>query len=440
MNKQAYKPLPWQIEPFRDKSGTQLLTGAAGGGKSRLLLEKVHAYLLKYPGATGIMGRKDRTSASKSVVPMMRYTVQGDSTWGRFLTGAGLFEYNNGSHLWVVGLNDENQREALKSIGKDGSVDIAAFDEANKLTRDDHNIIVSRMRGKAAPWTQIIYATNPDAPTHWINTDLILAEQAKVFYSRPEDNPYNPKSYIERLKNLTGVYYQRLYLGLWVQAEGAIYDEYDSSIHLIGEDQVTINMDGRFIVGVDFGYTNPFSCSLYYLDNDDNVYLWKQIYKTRRTVAEHAPFIKDMVKGVKVEAWITDHDAEDRATLENELGIRTRGAYKAVLPGISAVKQRLKDKRLFYIRNAVKDIDQELLDAKRPTSTVDEIAGYRWSDKKQDTPVKENDHGLGEERYVIAYVDDIGKQTVRVTTKAQIDNYAMRKAKKKERAPGYRSK
>ena len=423
MTNLAYNPLPWQIAPFRDTSGTMLLTGAAGGGKSRLLLEKTHAFLLKYPGATGIVGRKDRSSASKSVVPMLRYTVQGDSVWGRFLKGDGLFEYNNGSHLWVVGLNGEDQREALKSIGKDGAVDIAAFDEANKLSRDDHNIIVSRMRGTAAPWTQVLYATNPDTPTHWINTDLILSKQAEVYYSRPEDNPYNPKAYIERLKNLTGVYYQRLYLGLWVQAEGAIYDEYDSGIHLV--EDVKVNLEGRFVVGVDFGYTNPFSCSLYYLDNDDNIYLWKQVYQTKRTVAEHAPMISKMVEGVKVEAWITDHDAEDRATLENELGIMTQGAYKGVLPGISAVKQRLKDKRLFFVRNAVADIDEILEQDKRPLSTVEEVPGYRWSDKKQDTPIKEDDHGLDELRYVVAYVDNVGAKTAQITVDVEIDNYAM---------------
>jgi phage terminase large subunit len=287
------------------------------------------------------------------------------------------------------------------------------------------------MRGKAASWTQVIYATNPDAPTHWINTDLILSKQASIYYSRPEDNPYNPKDYIDRLKNLTGVYYQRLYLGLWVQAEGAIYDEYDSSIHLV--DEVNVDMDGRFVVGIDFGYTNPFSASLYYLDNDDNIYLWKQVYRTKRTVEEHVPAIREMVEGVKVEAWITDHDAEDRATLEMHMGIRTQGAYKAVLPGISAVKQRLKDKRLFFKRNAVAEIDIQMQDMKRPLYTVDEIPGYRWSDKKQDTPIKENDHGLDELRYVIAYVDKIGARTARITTRAQMDNYAMRPEKERDK-------
>ena len=90
---QIFEPYPWQVEAWEDKSPVLLLTGAAGGGKSRLAAEKIHAYMLKYPGATGVMGRKDRTSANRSVVPFMIHTVQGDTTWGRYKQAAGLFEY-----------------------------------------------------------------------------------------------------------------------------------------------------------------------------------------------------------------------------------------------------------------------------------------------------------------------------------------------------------
>lgn len=403
----VYAPLQWQIKPWRDKSPVMLLTGAAGGGKSRLLLEKLHAFMLKYPGATGIVGRKDRTSAGKSVVPFLRHTVMGDTDWGRFIKSDGLFEYKNGSHIWVVGLDGVEQREALKSIGKDGSVDIAAFDEANALTEEDKNVIYSRMRGKSAGWTQVMFATNPDGPMHWINRDLILGGGASVHYSRPEDNPHNPPAYIEMLKTLTGVYYQRLYRGLWVQAEGAVYPEYDSSVHLVERDAVKISKHGRWVVTLDFGFTNPLSCSLWFVDGEDRAYRWKQIYRKKRTVEEHAPAIREMVGDLPIEAWITDHDAEDRATLEKHLGITTQAAYKAVMPGIQAVKQRLVKKRLFFVRDAVDDVDEELLAAKKPTCTEEEIAGYRWSDKKQDTPVKEQDHGLDEMRYLVAYLDNL---------------------------------
>lgn len=403
----VYKPLDWQVAPWRDKAPTMLLTGAAGGGKSRLLLEKVHGFMLKYPGATGIVGRKDRTSAGKSVVPFLLHAVMGDTDWGHFLKTDGLFEYKNGSQLWVVGLDGTEQRESLKSIGKDGFVDYAAFDEANALTEEDANVIFSRMRGKSASWTQVAFSTNPDAPTHWINRDLILGGNASVYYSRPEDNTYNPPEYIDRLKKLTGVYYQRLYLGLWVQAEGAIYPEYDSGVHLVERGKVKVDPNGRWIVSTDFGFTNPFSSSLWYIDNDDKMYRWKQVYRTGRTVEDHAPFVKAMVGDLPIEAWITDHDAEDRATMERHVGITTLPAYKAVMPGIQAMKQRLAEKRIFFVRDAVDDPDPDLLSARKPTCTEEEIAGYRWSSKKQDTPVKEADHGLDETRYAVAYVDDL---------------------------------
>ena len=429
----VFTPLPWQVAPWRDKSPVLLLAGAAGGGKSRLAVEKIHALLLKYPGATALVGRKDKTSANRSIVPFLRYTVQGLTDWGTYKKGDSLFEYHNGSHAWVVGVKDEGQREALKSIGKDGAVDFALFEEANALTEDDHNLLLSRMRGDKAGWRQIIYASNPDSPDHWINQRLILGGQASVHTSRPEDNKYNPEDYIETLKSLTGVYYDRLYLGLWVQAEGAIYDEYDSSIHLLDRDAIKVDPHGRFIVSVDFGYTNPFTATLWYIDNDNRMYLYKQIYRTKRIVEDHCPAIREMIAGVNVEACITDHDAEDRATLEKHLGITTIPAYKAVMVGIQNVKQRLKAETIFFMRGAVDNPDEARTKDRLTLNTVDEIPGYSWSDKKQDTPIKDNDHGLDDMRYAAAYIDKLGIKTARVPERATITNYTRGEVEEREK-------
>ena len=404
----VFKPLDWQVAAWRDKSSVMLLTGAAGGGKSRIAAEKFNGFLLKYPNSTGIVGRKDRTSANRSVVQFLLYTVMKDTTWGEWHKSDGVFQYNNGSQAWVVGLNDEAQREGLRSIGKDGSVDICWMEEANKLSSEDHSEIVARMRGNAGGWRQIIYSTNPDGPEHWIKKQLIDGRGATVFYSRPEDNPNNPQDYLDNLQNLVGVAHDRLWLGLWVQAEGAIYPEFDSNIHLV--DMVTPPVSGRYVMSVDFGYTNPFSASLWYIDHDGVIHHYKQIYHTKRTVEDHCKNIAKMVAGLQIEAWITDHDAEDRATLEKHLGVKTLAAYKSVTPGIEAVKKRLKDKRIKYNRGALQELDLELEKMKRPTCLTDEIGGYRWSDKKQDTPVKENDHALDEMRYLVAYVDKIGQR------------------------------
>lgn len=422
----AFVPLPWQVAPWRDKNVTLLLTGAAGGGKSRLAAEKIHAYMMKYPGATGIVGRKDKTAALKSVVPLLRYTVMGETNWGEYRKSDSLFEYHNGSILWVVGVRDEAQRENLRSIGKDGSADIAWFEEANKLTEADDAEITARMRGHAASWRQKIYTTNPDHPEHWIKKKLIDGKRASVYYSRPEHNPNNPADYIQGLQELSGLFYKRLWLGQWVQAEGAIYPDYDSSIHLL-ERNIATPVDGRYIISIDFGYTAPFSCTLWRVI-DNKIYQVKQIYRTKTLVEHHAESIRKMLRTVdvpinKIEAWICDHDAEGRATLEHHLQIRTQPAFKDIKVGIEAVHLRFKKNTLFLNANAVDDPDEELERNYKPMSTADEVPAYVWSDKKQDTPVDENDHGCDEMRYCVAYVDRASRSVINVTTKAIITNY-----------------
>lgn len=389
--------------------------------------EKLHAYLLRYPGSTGVVGRKDKTAAHRSVVPFLQYKVMGNTSWGEYKKSEGLFQYNNGSQLWVVGLRDEGQRENLRSIGRDGSFDVAWLEEANKLTLNDHQELITRMRGINGGFNQLMYTTNPDYPEHWIKKLLIDKKQASTYYSRPEDNPANPPEYLLALQGLTGVFRQRMWEGLWVQAEGAIYSEYDSNIHLLDRRIITPH-DGRYIVTVDFGFTNPFSCTLWRVTADGIMLQVKQIYFTRKLVEDHAVKIREMILGCgiplpRIEAWVCDHDAEDRATLERHLGIKTIAAYKAISTGIEAVKTRLKNKRLFLNLNAVDNVDPELEKLYLPTCTADEVPAYSWSDKKAETPIGEHDHGCDEMRYAVAYVDRIDKKRIKVNSGTQVQNY-----------------
>ena len=362
------------------------------------------------------MMRKAREYAGKSIVPFFENTVVGDDPQVRKVRSDTAFYYDNGSVLYWGGMKDESQREGLRSIGKDGSVDIIWVEEAHQFTEDDFNELLARLRGMKAPWRQVILTTNPDAPTHWIYKRLIQGGKASVYYSGAIDNTYNAPEYIDTLNELTGVLKQRLALGKWVQAEGAVYDEFDPAIHLV--DRFRPPKDGKYVVGIDFGFTNPFVCTLWYLDEDDRMYLYKQIYMSKRIVEDHVPVIKSMTKGLNIQAWITDHDAEDRATLERHLGVSTIAANKAVSLGIQAVQKRLRVEkdgrpRLFIMRSAVVELDSALVDGKKPTSTQDEVTGYAWQELKdgkptKEEPVKVNDHGMDELRYTVAFVDNIG--------------------------------
>lgn len=408
-----YKPLPWQIKPWGSKAQILLLTGSAGGGKSRIAGEKIHGFMKKYPGATGLMLRKAREYAGKSIVPFMENTVIGPDPSVDKKKSDSLFQYHNGSMLYWGGMKDDSQREGLRSIGQDGSLDIVWIEEGNAFTRTDLDELLARMRGKATNWTQIIITTNPDTPTHWIYQDLIRDGQAEVYYSGAKDNPHNPPSYIGVLNMLKGVLKKRLVDGLWVQAEGAVYDEFDTSIHVIAP--FPIPADWRRIRVIDFGYSNPFVCQWWAIDNDGRMYLYREIYKSQQLVEDMAAEIVRLSAGELIEATIADHDAEDRATLERH-GVSTIPAKKEISPGIQAVKARLSlavdgKPRLFIFKACTVEEDERMVALKKPTSTEDEIVGYVWpksADGKpvKEVPVKENDHGMDTTRYGVKYLDD----------------------------------
>lgn len=249
----VFHALPWQEAPWRDKSPILVLAGSAGSGKSRLAAEKVHAFLLKYPGSTGLMMRKTRSSMSNSTVLFFERQVLRGTPNVKHRPGLYRFEYPNGSILAYGGMSDDSQREHIRSIGQDGGLDICWIEEATQFTEEDFNEVLARMRGKAADWTQIILTTNPESPYHWIYINLILESQkeenSKIAYYSPSsyDNPYNSEDYIQNsLETLTGVQRERLLHGRWVQSSGLVYDEWIDKIDSsgqIGDSNVTYEAD-----------------------------------------------------------------------------------------------------------------------------------------------------------------------------------------------------
>ena len=187
--------------------------------------------------------------------------------------------------------------------------------------------------------------------------------------------------------------------------------------------------------GIDFGYSNPFVLQCWAEDPDGGLWLYREIYKTKTLVEDHAAKILSLVRkpreGLSRKAdpkqpndweWteprpkgvICDHDAEDRATFERHSGITTKAAHKTVSDGVQAVQARLKVQangrtRIHVVRNCLVEADPELVEAKKPTCFADEIAGYVWpvgvKPDKREAPVKEDDHSMDTARYVIAHRD-----------------------------------
>jgi phage terminase large subunit len=249
--------------------------------------------------------------------------------------------------------------------------------------------------------------------------------------SHHEDNPMlfdddgsvteKGADYIGKLDRLSGVRNARLRHGRWAAAEGVIYEDFGvahilDSIEVVPGtkvDRCGVPLSWPRYWGVDFGYTNPFVIQCWAEDPDGRLYLYRELYMTRRTVDQHCRNILKIVKpnGNWIEPRPTnvvcDHDAEGRQVFEREMQLSTQPAHKSVLEGIEAVQVRLREAgdgkpRLFILRSALTEPDPELMDSGKPYSTLDEIPGYVWADKNKEEPVKADDHGCDAMRYVVA--------------------------------------
>jgi hypothetical protein len=420
-----------------------MVSGPAGTGKSRSVLEYLYRLSNKHAGLRGLIVRATRQSLTESaLVTFEDHVVPGRPKWltNQLRRVRQSYLLPNGSEIVVGGL--DNTAKFMST-----EFDWIYVQEAREVEEAAWEDLTTRLRNGKLPFQMIIGDTNPDGPTHWIQ-ERARNGKLKVIESRHEDNPvlfderraeYTEagRVYLGRLDNLTGVRHKRLRLGLWVGAENIVYDLWDPAIHLI--EPFAIPQAWPRTLSVDFGYTNPFSASWWAEDEDGRLYRYRQLYGTQRLVRDWAHRIHALSVGDPAfVAIITDHDAEGRADLEAHLGHRedecpdlggqakgwrspsvgTTAAIKDVRSGIEAVSARLRlagdgRPRLYLVKDALVDRDERLVEAKQPTSTEEEFPRYVWAKKRSQTagevmleePVKQFDHGLDELRYRVMYSD-----------------------------------
>ena len=408
-------------DAFLSRASEVLVSGPAGTGKSRALLEKIHFMAMANPNSRYLLVRKTQASLqSTGLVTWRKFVINeallsGEVTYyGGSTTEQGYY-YKNGSVVVTGGMDKPSKVMSSE-------YDVIYVQEAIELNETDWEHLLSRLRNGSVSFQQIIGDTNPAEPTHWLN-QRCTSGRTKMFTSLHTDNPVlyedgvlttRGADYMAKLDGLTGVRRSRLLDGRWTAAEGIIYEDYSPTLHLIDEMPKGWESWTRYW-SIDFGTTNPFVCQCWAEDHDGRLYLYREFYRTQRTVHAHAREILSVVapEGEWIEpkprAIICDHDLGERLQLEADTGLSTIAAHKDVIPGIQAVQQRMQlaadgNPRLFLRRDALVRRDKDLVDRRMPTCTQDELPGYVWDGTKE-KPVKEDDHGCDALRYMVAYRD-----------------------------------
>lgn len=130
--------------------------------------------------------------------------------------------YLFGEEVYCLGAEKVSQVAKIQG----SSIKYCYGDEIAKWNKEVFQMLKSRLD---KPYSCFDGACNPEHPTHWLkefidNKELDIYLQHYTIF----DNPFLPEEYVKQLcKEYDGtIYYDRLILGLWKRADGAIYKKF----------------------------------------------------------------------------------------------------------------------------------------------------------------------------------------------------------------------
>lgn len=240
--------------------------------------------------------------------------------------------------------------------------------------------------------SHVIADTNPDAPTHWLKTDYIDNEnpdnKTLVFTFTMDDNTFLAPDYVKQKKaqTPTGMFYNREILGLWVSADGLVYQDFDEDRMVIPASQIPNDL--HVYCGVDWGFEHKGVITVWGDDDDGNIYLLEEHTSQYKYIDYWVRVAKDIQKryGYNINFWV-DSARPDNVSEFQRNDINAINADKARMAGVERVAEFMKLGKFFVVDSA---IDQ----------FTSEIYQYVW-DENTGEPKKENDDVMDSMRYAI---------------------------------------
>jgi PBSX family phage terminase large subunit len=358
---------------------------------------------IKYgpPGDILLCGKTERTLKRNIVNPLSGW-LPGEV---HYLKGSGELYIGDARRIEVVSAYDERSEGRIRGMTVAG----AYGDELTLWPESFFSMLLSRMSVQGA---KLFGTTNPDSPYHWLKTEYIDRQaelDLNVFHFGIDDNPYLDPAFIAALKReYTGLWYQRFISGLWVLAEGVVYDGYDVEKHLTSPHRGWSGYQHKkHIVGVDYGTSNPCTFGLYGWNTPGGrIVLEREYYfdsaKTGRqkTDSQYADDLEAFVENDKPQAVYVDPSAASFI-----VEVRKRTQRPGPLQGVSIRKGNNEVLEGIRFISGLLATGRYVMDSEKTTETQKEYSSYTWDPKAQkvgeDKPLKVNDHGPDRDRYAL---------------------------------------
>ncbi|QDR80223.1 phage terminase, large subunit, PBSX family [Sporomusa termitida] len=416
----ALKVKPFKFEPFSRKQ-LQVLTwwlpnspvrqkdiliadGAVRSGKTvSMSLAYVQWGMDEFDGENlGMAGktigsfRRNVLAPLKRMLKSLRYKVKEHRTENMLeISRRGRVNF-----FYMFGGKDERSQDLIQGITLAGML----FDEVALMPQSFVNQATARCSVEGA---KLWFNCNPAGPYHWFKVDYldkIIELNGIYLHFTMDDNLSLSARVKERYGRMyTGVFYKRYILGLWVMAEGVIYDMFSEEKHKVK----TIPRLMNEWIAIDHGTGNPTAFLRQGFDGEKFYTAAEYYYSSKetglqKTTGEYSNDLQAFTVNKRLPI-IVDPNAKALIVQLRKDGFPVIEAENDVLPGIEHVGNLLND-GLYYIHE-------------RCINLLKEKSAYCWDVKAQqrgeDKPLKQQDHASDAERYglyTMRYLIDAARQ------------------------------
>lgn len=374
-----------------------VMKGSAGSGKS---VDTAQNYILRLMQDKGrnlvAMRKSDITNRDSTFAELTGaiYKIFGDKAeryWKINKSPLQMICKINGNQIIFRGMNDDRQREKLKSITfAKGKLTDVWLEEATEFTQADLEIIDDRLRGELpeGQFYQIRMTFNPVSKNHWIKKVFFDMADPNVLthHSTYLDNRFIDAAYharMERRKAVDPEGYEIYGLGEWGEIGGLILTNYTIEEFCRSPESFDYMVNAQ-----DFGF-NHANCIGEVGFKDGELYLCRELYVYEKDTEE----IIQMAEG-KFQRHLTmycDSAEPDRIRMWRKAGYRAVPVKKEP-NSVKAQIDHLKQHKIHIYPSC--------------TNTVKEIQQWKWrKDEKTnaytDEPVNFFDDAMAMLRYSI---------------------------------------
>lgn len=393
-NKQL-KVLTWWIpnSPVSDKDGI-IADGAIRSGKTlSMSLSYVMWAMTTFTDQNFGMCGKTIGSFRRNVLFWLKLMLRSRGYGVRDHRADNLVVVTKGdvtNYFYIFGGKDERSQDLIQGITLAGCF----FDEVALMPESFVNQATGRC---SVDGSKFWFNCNPDGPYHWFKVnwiDKIIEKNILYLHFTMDDNLSLSEKIKARYRAMySGVFYQRYILGLWVVAEGVIYDMFDKAKHVLTE-LVDLVRD-VYYVSIDYGTQNATVLLLWCKSRSGQWVCIKEYYYSGRdeteqkTDGEYADDLKEFLGNIKPRAIIVDPSAASFIAELRKRGYQVKKAKNDVIDGIRYVAALLNQGRIAFSEDC--------------ENTILEFSSYIWdakaSERGEDKPIKQHDHAMDAIRY-----------------------------------------